>query len=705
MSNQGAVKQSYLRRLLLKFNIVLPPLPASPPAHQPSDLILFQLAALIAVAVIFHFFIAELIVATFVLFVFLIKFALIVRKNKSGSSLVSPPQTIIVLLTIVSTGLIVLFYGGWNGQRSGISFLASLASLKFLESRTLRDYYVVCLILYFLAASSFLFNSSIINIAMVLIYTLAITATMLSLSSPSTITNKTALTSASSVITKALPLALILFFFFPRIHGSFGFLPSHDRNQFDNALNNSLVAGDIASSAFNNALAFRVEFDGAIPRSSALYWRSKVMPIENNFTWEVRPPSSRTLRDAQIKQAGLGQRASQPDLTRYTVLHEESSDLFLPFLDYVAEFSRGRFNADFSIWQRIRNNSFSYRGGSTLGTSIAETLPLDAKQFLQTTSLPSARTQALLARWRQQTSDPIKLAQTVLDYFTTNEFYYSLYPPALGDDPVDDFLFNSKTGYCEHYASVFSILMRWLGVPTRIVAGYQGGLANQTGEYLEIRYSDAHAWTEILVDQTWIRVDPTAAISPERIEFGMQAFMSLWESGGVNGYSDGYALSNYLNPTGITRYYRLLRDNWNNIGYQWKKWIIDYDADTQQELLAKLGFEGKQRYAVLIIIMFTCLGAVLMFYFWRLLPKHIKHAEDQRLYLKFVNRFKHAKVIKEPADTPLEFADKAITKFPHLQQEISELTNAYIQLRYGKNSFELNKFKQLVKQFKLKTNT
>ena len=369
----------------------------------------------------------------------------------------------------------------------------------------------------------------------------------------------------------------------------------------------------------------------------------------------------------------------------------------------MADFSRGRIKADFSIWHETQTGSFSYQGGSTVGSRIAETLPLNTQKILQTTSLPSARTQALLAQWKQQTSDPIKLAQTVLDHFTNNEFYYSLYPSGLGDNPIDEFLFNSKTGYCEHYASVFTTLMRWLGIPARVVVGYQGGLANQSGQYLEIRYSDAHAWSEILVDQTWVRVDPTAAISPERIEFGMDAFMSLWDSAGLSGLSGGTALSNYLNPTGMNRYYRLLRDNWNNLGYQWKKWVIDYDANTQEELLAKLGLEGKQRYGTLVLIMFVSIGVILLFYFWRMLPRRIKRDEAQRYYLKFVDRFKRADVIKNSADTPNEFAEKAITKFPQHQEQIFELTNAYVQLRYGKSSFDLNKFKQLVKQFRLKT--
>lgn len=703
MSAQNIIEQSFIRRLFLKFNIVLPPLPAKPPSHQPSLKSILLLVGLIGIAIALHFSIAKLSIALLALFIFLIKLALIARCYKQKNGKTAPPQIITIVLTIISIGLIILMYGGWNGQRSGISFIVVLVSLKFMESQTLRDYFVVCLILLFLAASSFLFNSSIINICLVLAYTLAITGVMLTLSSPSSISVKPSLTTSTSIIAKALPLALILFFFFPRIHGSFGFIPSQDESQFDNELSNSLVAGDIANSAFNNSLAFRVEFEGAIPSSNQLYWRSKVMPIEQNFSWEVREPSPQSTANAKTKLEALKQQANQNSLTRYAILHENSTDLFIPYLDYVVEFSSGRYTDDYSVWRRPRQGSFSYTGASIISSRAIETSELNIQRLLETTSVPSARTQALISRWQQGAADPIMLAQQVLNHFTNNEFFYSLYPPGLGDNPIDEFLFNTKTGYCEHYASLFTVLMRWMGVPARVVVGYQGGLANQSGQFLEIRYSDAHAWSEILVDQTWVRVDPTAAISPERIEFGMNAFMSLWDSAGISGFSGGTALSNYLNPKGMDRYYRMLRDNWNNIGYQWKKWVVDYDADTQRELLAKLGIKGNNNYGILVLIMFGSIGAILLFYFWRLLPTRIKRDEAQQLYLKFIAQFKRADITKDPADTPNEFAQKAIEKFPSQQQEISTLTNAYIQLRYGKNPFEIKKFKQLVKQFRLKT--
>lgn len=690
--------QSWIRRLFAHFNIVLPPSPIAPPTHQPLLSTLLQLAVLIGLAIGFHFTIADTTIAIYALLVYVIKLILITSKSEH----VAPPQTIIMLLTIVCIGLIVLLYGGWNGQRAGISFLVLLVSLKFLESRTLRDYYVVCLILFFLAASSFLFNASIVNIFIIMIYTLAITAIMFKLSNPNPIDWKSSLVAAGGVVTKALPIALLLFLFFPRISGNFGFLPSQDQGQFDNELSNTLIAGDMATAAFNNQLAFRVEFDGPIPANQNLYWRSKVMPFEDNFAWSVRSPDPQEIRNAQEKLDYLSSLENQQNISRYTILHEQSTDIFIPYLDYPVNFSRGNLLNDFSIWQRRpAAGTFTYEGKSIATSNFNEPTQINTDQLLQSISQPSARTQALLNRWRQQSRNPIELAQIVLRHFNANGFAYSLIPPTLSEsDPIDDFLFNTKTGYCEHYAAVFTTVMRWLGVPARVVVGYQGGLRNQSGEYLEIRYSDAHAWSEIYVNQSWQRVDPTAAISPDRIEFGMDALMSAWESGQFTGFAAS-GLADFLNPTGTERYLRLLRDQWSNLGYQWNKWVVNYNSDTQKELLSSLGLQTRHTYRYLLLIMCLSVGGFMAFYFWRLLPKRIKRGEAQELYLQFIDRFKKLDIVKSPADTPNDFAQKANQLCPNQKDQINAITKAYIQLRYSKRGFDLGRFKQMVKQFKL----
>ena len=192
-----------MRKLLNNLRAKLPALPTPPPAHELERGPLLQLSAVIFIAVVAHFSIANIAIALFAFFVFLIKFAVIWFDKKS------PPSVVMAVLLIFSIAIVVYFYGGWNGQAAGISFITLLVALKFLESRVLRDYYVVCLLLYFLAASSFLFNSSIVSIILVVVYTVTITALLLKISTPSELRWSLSIKEAGKIILKALPLSLI----------------------------------------------------------------------------------------------------------------------------------------------------------------------------------------------------------------------------------------------------------------------------------------------------------------------------------------------------------------------------------------------------------------------------------------------------------------------------------------------------------------
>ncbi|MFT6048159.1 MAG: hypothetical protein ACI9WC_003877 [Arenicella sp.] len=689
---------------LNKFKISLPPLPTPPPVHAADRISLLQLSALVLVAVLIHFTIAKPIIGIYALIVWALKTFSV---YKAGSN---PPRLLVLLLTIMSFALVLVLYGGWNGQRAGISFLVLLVSLKFLESKTLRDYYMVCLILFFLASSSFLFNSSLSSIFLVLGYSVLVTTVMIRITNPTPTPLWETIRAAGSFMLRALPLAILLFFFFPRIQGNFGFIPSQDEARGDNKLNDSLLAGDFANRAFDNSLAFRVEFDGATPEYEARYWRAKVMTKEQNFQWSVELPTAQDIKAAKSRppQAFNPQWAAAERFT-YEVIHEPSGDSFVPFLDYAWNQTIGTQLDDHSVYLDNNVDSvFAYRAVSSSATTIRSEGLINFGALTRTQSIPKARTLALLSQWRAQTSSDQELIEHVYQYFEQPQFTYTLLPPELGDNPVEEFLFEVQSGYCEHYASIFTILMRWLEIPSRVVVGYQGGSQNEVGGFIEVRYSDAHAWSEVWVDGSWQRVDPTAAISPDRIIYGMDALMSIWDGVPLNGNSTGRALSNYLNPTGFAKTFRQLTDSWGNIGYQWNKWVVNYDFDAQRQLLSALGL--KHRNSLYTLVALVIIGTILfmLFYFWQLFPRAIRIAPAQQVYLDFVSRFKRHDLVKQPSDTPNEFAAKAKSKFPQQAQEIGDINNAYVQIRYGQDqvnsSNQIESFKQQVKRFKLKSN-
>jgi len=680
-----------------KIKGLLPPIPPHPPAHEISRTTLLQLSALISIAIIAHFFIAKTVIALFALSIFIVKTTSIWFDRKS------PPGFITILLMVLGVGLVIFFYGGWNGQRAGISFIVLLVSLKFLESRLIRDYYVVCLLLYFLAASSFLFESSVINIVLVIFYTIAITALLFKISVPTKISFAWVAKESSFILLKAIPLAVFLFFFFPRISGDFGFIQSQDQSE-SQGLEDSLVAGEMASSAFDNSLAFRVEFEkGGIPSQSQLYWRSKVMPIERSFQWEIIDFAQRNFIDIDTKKKAASLIKGE---YKYNILHEKSVDKFVPYLDFVSGTSFGRLLDDNSVFVSTpKASAFSYTGSSSLRPSLPESSQINEALLLSTESKPSARLLALLTQWRDQASNNRELIQIVYQYFSGNGFSYSLTPPGLVEEnPIDGFMFDTRSGYCEHYASAFTIMMRWLGIPARIVTGYQGGKLNTAGNYLEVRYSDAHAWSEVWLDGQWQRVDPTAAISPERIELGMDALQELWDGNSFGG-RDGLALSDILNPTGSARLWQQINDTWNNIGYQWNNWVVNYDVDKQKELLANIGLKHKDSLLSLVGIISFGIAGFMLFYFWQMIPKPVKLDEIQRTYQQFTKKFKKHDLTILASDTPSEFQIKASRIFPTHSDEIDSIIKHYQQLRYGRKSTVSNKlleqFKQQVKQFKL----
>ncbi len=690
-----------IRRLFAMFNINLPPMPASPPSHTPDRGTLAQLAAVVAVALLLHFSIASLTIAAFSCIVFALKCLTIYRNSKPL------PQWLLILLTITSIGLIIMSYGGWNGQTAGISFLVLLVALKFLESQTVRDYFVVCLILYFLAASSFLFNSSLPSIFLVICYTIAITGLLFKITNPAHVTAFSAIKSSSALIAKAVPLALFLFFFFPRVQGSFGFLPSLDKDT--NALEDSLVAGDMASNAFSNELAFKAEFKGLIPPTSRLYWRAKVMNEEVDFAWVVSEDKNSEFQN-QVSAIKMREQATPiANTIDYEVLHEPSRDAFIPYLDYVRTFSKGLLGHDYSVRvRRAERGAFAYSGTSTLIPSLDSEAPRLA-DLIATKSRPTARIQAVLTRIEQSASTDLEKANAVYDYFLNNEFNYSLSPPGLDEfTPLDDFLFNTKTGYCEHYASAFTTLLRWLEVPARVVVGYHGGTVNNTGNFVEVRYSDAHAWSEAYLDGSWVRYDATGAISPERIEYGMNALRELWESGDLGSNASGQALSDFLNPTGSERMWRKMIETWSNVQYQWKKWVVDYDFETQQELLTKIGLSAKNSLVSLMVVLSGGVFIILMLFFWQLIPKPVKRNQLERTYLKFIAKAKRAGVIKKPSDTPNELATKLRALHPNFTKQIQNITTLYLELNYGPSPADstlrqqkLNQLKREISRLKL----
>ncbi|MEO1204403.1 MAG: transglutaminase domain-containing protein, partial [Pseudomonadota bacterium] len=278
-------------------------------------------------------------------------------------------------------------------------------------------------------------------------------------------------------------------------------------------------------------------------------------------------------------------------------------------------------------------------------------------------------TVALARQLREQSGSDRAFITAVLNMFRDEEFYYTLNPPALGRDPVDAFLFDTRRGFCEHYASAFAVMMRAAGVPTRIVLGYQGGELNPHGDNMIVRQSDAHAWNEVWFEgDGWRRVDPTAAVAPERIELGV-----------ADSIFDGIGASWGLSAPAQWLHDLTLR--WDALNASWNDWILGYGPDKQASFLERLGMQSPTwrkmmlTMITVIVAMTVVLSLVMM---WRLRPPPRDRASV--LYSRFLKRLG---VQPATGETPDAFVARVASEADVADEHIARVATAYIAVRYG----------------------
>jgi transglutaminase-like putative cysteine protease len=325
--------------------------------------------------------------------------------------------------------------------------------------------------------------------------------------------------------------------------------------------------------------------------------------------------------------------------------------------------------AGLPVRQRVRyemTSHTSYRVGYE-GIS-----PLERRRGLQLPEGYNWRARALAQNMRRAARDDRDYVNQVLGMFRNQAFFYTLTPPLLGENPIDDFLFNVRSGFCEHYASAFVFLMRAAGIPARVVTGYQGGEVNPVGNYMIVRQSEAHAWAEAWVeDRGWIRVDPTAAVSPQRVESGIAAAIPT---------TDPLPLL----VRGDSAWLRQLRFTWDSMANNWNQWVLGYNPERQFWLLSRVGLDrATWQTLALILFVVTCLitagfAAVLL----RRLGRQ-RRDPVARIYARFCRKLARRGATRSPSEGPADFAERAVKEFPQAAATIRAITGMYINLRYG----------------------
>lgn len=580
----------------------------------------------------------------------------------------------LMLLTLVA---VFRQYHTLLGRDPGMALLITLIGLKFLELKTTRDFIVSLFVFYLIILGGFLYGQSLWLGAWALLATAMSTAALVHLTQPTGLDLSQRLRLSGMMLAKAVPLMLIVYLLFPRISGTLWGLPA-DAHSGLTGMPDTMQPGSIRSLSESSEVAFRVDFGGAPPRQNELYWRGLVLTEFDGRGWQRGPVG------------GAPEASFVPlnEARRYHVTLEPSNKPWMPALDLPAIRPQGAyFRADFTlehrepIRERLNYTLTSYTRYNTGALGLAE-----RARSLKLPDNSSPRARALATQWRRENSDPQQIAQAALDYFRRENFVYTLSPPLLGDDPVDEFLFGTRRGFCEHYASAFVTLMRAVGIPSRVVVGYLGGELNTAGGYLIVRQSDAHAWAEIwLAERGWVRVDPTGAIAPERIELGLDAVRRLEQRGLELGSLSNEAVLRALELGWFEYVARQARWYWDYTNIAWYRWVVDYGKERQERFLASLGLEDISWGRLTSLLTAAVLLIMLLYALWLWRPKSSADPA-QAAYLRFCRKLARAGLKRAPHEGALDFACRCSQRRPDLKDRIESITARYVSTRYGRHT-------------------
>jgi transglutaminase-like putative cysteine protease len=432
--------------------------------------------------------------------------------------------------------------------------------------------------------------------------------------------------------------------------------------------------GSLGELSESEAIAFRATVLGRVPRARELYWRALVL-------WDT--DGRRWTRGARL--AGSDRLVAAGDALRYTVLLEPSDKPWLPVLDLPRAAPPGaRMDYGYTVARRepIRDR-VSYTVDSVLEYRTAE-LPASVRQ--RALALPArraARARALAAGWRAQHPDDGAVVQAALRHFRDQPFSYTLAPPRLGADPVDEFLFETRRGYCEHYTAAFVTLMRAAGVPARVVLGYQGGEYSTAGGYYVVQQADAHAWAEVwLAGSGWVRIDPTAAVAPERIELGGAALRRLAARGIAPGSLPADAWASALALGVFERAARFARNYWDLADVTWYTWVAGYDQALQAEFLGLLGMVDVSTRSLVWLLAVVSSTLLLVYALW-LLALRPRRDPVQALYARYCHKLARVGLERHPQEGPMAYAARCRARRPALTATIDRVTALYVSIRYG----------------------
>ena len=577
----------------------------------------------------------------------------------------TPPWWMMALIAFAVAAAARWEYKQLFGREVGVTLLIAMLCLKLLEMRMKRDAMIVIFLGFFLALTNFLYSQSILMGGYVVASSWIFIATLIGFNRINTeATVKERLVPAAWLVLQAIPMMLVFFILFPRLSGPLWSMPGDDRAR--TGLSDEMSPGDISDLSISDAIALRVDFDAAVPESRDLYWRGPVLSEQDGRTWRMGVTDARGNPEFQP----LG----PPVSYRVTMMPSNKNFMFALDLPLTVP-ENANILDDFQLRARtaittLRAYNMTSHLQYTTGLSLSDR---ERQRYTRISRNINPRSVAYAKKLREDNPDPKAVIEVLMARYN-REFEYTFQPPKLGADPVDDFLFGSKMGFCEHYASSFVFVLRAAGIPARIVTGYQGGEVNPVTRQLVVRQSEAHAWAEVWLEGLgWRRADPTFAVSPLRINRGMS------EALGPRGILNNLIAADSL---GLLRQ---IGYQWDALNNQWNQWVVGFNQDRQRFAMENLfglrDVDWRQLGMWLIVGVFSTGGSVGLL----LLARAYRKRRDPVVmaYDRFCAKLAKAGISRAPYEGPMDLYTRVAREKPQVAGAAQNVLQAYINLRYA----------------------
>ena len=553
-----------------------------------------------------------------------------------------PPGIVKVGLVIAAFIAVAVSGNGAFSVETASSLLVLAFALKLIEMKTRRDAYLVIFLSYFVIATEFLFSQGMLIAVYELFAAVVVTAAMIGLNQLQTdVRPMASIRLASALLAQALPLTLVLFFFFPRIAPLWNVpLPAGSAN----GITDQVTPGDIADLAQSDEIAFRVVFEGEIPPSHELYWRGVVYNELKDGTWtEGKPPLRAHPKDLVPEHRRL-------DPTRYRVLQEPTFASYLFALatpivkdSHIKLRSNHTLIADKPLMSLKHYDVESYR---SFHRERGRSKPR------QTGAIPAGdnpRAVTWAKRVSREAGSRDAYIERILGHIR-EQYSYTLKPGLLpSENSIDAFWFDTKKGFCSHYAGAFVYLMRAAGYEARLVGGYQGGEKNPRTGHLVVRQYDAHAWAEVWSEEKgWERVDPTGAVAPERILSGLNSALSAEDRGSLSAFTNA-RLRGFGGLDDVLHLF-------DSVQHRWNMWVVGYDSNLQLEFLTELLGKQPSKTQIGVMILLGGVGSMGIAAIVLFLRRPARRADPLvNSFLSFSKAAAAKGLVREPWESPMAF--------------------------------------------------